>query len=252
LREEYRGESPHEPPVKRYPAHSLRRNTRHAGFSCSRTRSRAQPQQNRADRVSVVGLLLIGHLAQLLRLFLLKRLRDLGFRFFLNLIKRGRRTAVCRALRDVSGDCVPQDSFEPRHHVLPSSEDPRDSGGTRATVRLGQRLGPGLGLRLGECSGCFLRSCRMNSTSSSGSSKMLGGEPWGERDVRGRTRRILRKSPDRCLGRPRDGRQDAFFDGPSDTIQTGTGPKLRLLKLFAVKESRWDDRSLPQRPLGDL
>ena len=36
-----------------------------------------------------VELLLIGHLTQLLRFLLLKRFRDLGFRFFLDLIKQG-------------------------------------------------------------------------------------------------------------------------------------------------------------------
>ena len=51
-------------------------------------------------------MLFFGHLAQLLRFFLLKRFRDLKFRFLFDLIKRTNRGAVSRALRHVSGDGV--------------------------------------------------------------------------------------------------------------------------------------------------
>jgi len=140
-----------------------------------------------------VGLLLIGHLTQLLRFLLLKRLRDLGFRFFLDLIKQWRRRirkAVFRLRRDVTRDCLFENSFQPRHHAFSPSEDPerpgpgrsrvlfsdfcvfsgpgRDSGDTRETpgrtresVRPGKRPGSGPGIPPGRDPCPFSRASRM-------------------------------------------------------------------------------------------
>jgi len=102
------------------------------------------PAPNLASNLNRIGtdgifgaarLLLIGHLAQLLRFFLLKRFGDLGFRFFLDLIKQGRRGTVSSALRDAPGDGVLQDLSEPRHHHFTPSLDCSDCSGTAERSR---------------------------------------------------------------------------------------------------------------------
>jgi len=114
-------ELPNEYSAKRNSIRSTRRNTRDAWSSYSRIRSREQPQQNR-DRRDLRSRRAAPHRASCSTPAVSPR--DLRLRFCLDLIKQWQRGAVSRALRDVSGDCVPQDSFEPRHHVLSPPETP--------------------------------------------------------------------------------------------------------------------------------